>query len=279
MGKNNKSDDHQHDKHDEHDHSHHQHSASCNHQNDNDKEEKKEQTDTKHNHHGHQHSASCNHGHGHSGGCQHDHDSNDIMSFGTSLYQFIDKRNIKCLNESQPNAGKEVFKPFDDRLDTSLFVESDIDGELLFTVYFTAEVQLRSIQLTMNDEESAPSTLKLWNDKQDKIDFDNHEEYKCSQSIELSFDNKCEIHWKTKQHKFNDLTVLKMLFKKDDYDEEENDEEIRLNYIGLKGDYKGPKSRRAVHAIYEAAANPNDHANIAKAKQENASKNDSVDGK
>lgn len=201
------------------------------------------------------------------------------MSYGTSLYQFIDKKNIKCLNESQKDSGKKVFKPYEDRLDSTVYVESEIDGELLFTVYFTAEVQLRSIQLTMNDEDSAPTLLKLWNDKKDTVDFDNHEDIKCQQSMELAFDNQCELHWKTAQHKFNDLTVLKMLFKKEDYDEEDNDTEIRLNYIGLKGDYKGPKSRRAVHAIYEAAANPNDHATIAKAKQHNASKNDSVDGK
>ena len=133
--------------------------------------------------------------------------------------------------------------------------------------------------MTVNDEESAPTLLKLWNDKQDKIDFDNHEEHKCSQSIELAFDNQCELHWKTAQHKFNDLTVLKMLFKREDYDEEDDDTEVRLNYIGLKGNYKGPKSRRAVHTIYEAAANPNDHEMIAKAKQQNSSRNDSVGGK
>merc|ERR1712130_18781 len=202
------------------------------------------------------------------------------MTFGTSLYQFIDKKHIKCLNESVTHAGKAIFKPFDERLDASVFVESDIDGELLFTVYFTAEVQLRSIQLTMDNEDNAPSSLKLWNDKQDKIDFDNYMDHKCSQSIQLSFDGEAEVHWKTKQHKFNDLTVLKMLFKRDDYDEDDEDvEEIKLVYIGLKGDYKGPKSRRAVHAIYEAAANPNDHAMIQKAKQQNASNNDSVDGK
>merc|ERR1712130_865317 len=91
-------------------------------------------------------------------------------------------------------------------------------------------------QLTMNDKESAPTSLKLWNDKQDKIDFDNHNDYECSQFIELSFDGKCEIHWKTKQHKFNDLTILKMLFKKEEYDEDDEDEEeIKLIYIGLKG--------------------------------------------
>ncbi len=70
------------------------------------------------------------------------------MKFGTSLFQFIDRKHIKCLNESEANSGKKVFKPYDERLDSTISVESNIDGELLFTVYFTAEVQLRSVQLT-----------------------------------------------------------------------------------------------------------------------------------
>eukprot|EP01084_Bolivina_argentea_P101461 181902_1 len=202
----------------------HIHDASCTHDHDNEEKKQSDNANDHHHHgsncqHNHSHSGGgCQHNHAHSGGCQHDHDHDNEMSYGTSLYQFIDKKNVKCLNESVSGAGKGVFKPYDERLDASVFVESDIDGELLFTVYFTVEVQLRSIQLTMNDEDSAPTTLKLWNDKQDKIDFDNHEEHKCSQAMQLAFDNQCEHHWKTKQHKFNDLTVLKMLFKKDDYD-------------------------------------------------------------
>ena len=117
-------------------------------------EENKEEThgDDDHNHNDHNHNHSHHgHSHGHShgsGGCQHDHENVNEMSYGTSLYQFIDKKNCKCLNEAQKDSGKAVFKPYDERLDTQIFVESDIDGELLFTVYFTAEVQLRSIQLT-----------------------------------------------------------------------------------------------------------------------------------
>jgi len=199
------------------------------------------------------------------------------MTFGTSLFQFIDRKHVKCLNEEVANSGKKVFKPYDERLDSTISVESGCDGELLFTVYFTAEVQLRSVQLTMSDEDSAPTVMKLWNDKSDKIDFDNCQDVKCSQEIELTFDPQCEVNWKTKQHKFNDLTVLKMLFQNEHYEDDE--EEIVLNCIILKGNYKGPKSRRAVHTIYEAAANPNDHAMIQKAKKQNASKNDSVDGK
>ena len=100
-----------------------------------------------HSHHGHAHHGKCGHG-----GCQHDHSdletNDDVMKFGTSLFQFIDRKHIKCLNEGVANSGNKIFKPFDDRLDSTISVESNIDGELLFTVYFTAEVQLRSVQLT-----------------------------------------------------------------------------------------------------------------------------------
>ena len=130
--------------------------------------------------------------------------------------------------------------------------------------------------VTVSDEDSAPSLMKLWNDKADRVDFENYRDIKCAQEVELTFDPLCEVHWKTKQHKFNDLTVLKMLFQNENYEDDE--EEIVLNCILLKGNYKGPKSRRAVHTIYERAANPNDHALIQKAKQQNASHNDSVGG-
>ncbi len=44
------------------------------------------------------------------------------------------------------------------------------------------------------------------------------------------------MHCKTKQHKCNDLTVLKMVFKKDDYDEDDN--ETEKNYVILFYDIK-----------------------------------------
>ena len=120
-----------------------------------DEEEKKEEPNDKENHNKqkqkHKHHAHGKKGHHvHGKGCCHDHDHGEVdeMTFGTSLYQYIDRKNIKCLNESEPGAGKKIFKLYDDRLDASGFVESDVDGELLFTVYFTAEVQLRSIQVT-----------------------------------------------------------------------------------------------------------------------------------
>mmetsp|Transcript_19737 Transcript_19737/g.24337 ORF Transcript_19737/g.24337 Transcript_19737/m.24337 type:complete len:231 (-) Transcript_19737:199-891(-) len=211
------------------------------------------------------------HGHGHHGHKHNSIDKDDKM-YGTSLYKYIERNNIKCLNESVNKAGQSVFKPLDNMLDNIKYVESDVGPELLFTVYFSSEVSLMSIIIGMEDKDSMPTSLILWNDPKDSIhDWDDAETKlkKKDQKIDLSYDPKCEIHYKVKQRKFQSLLVLKMLFRRDDADD---DDEIRINYIGLKGKYKGPKSRRAVKCLYESAANPNDHANITKSTYGNINK-------
>ena len=59
-----------------------------------------------HHHHHHHH----DHDHG-------DHDSELGQAY--SLYTKIDTYNVECLNEVEDGSGKNVFKPWDDRLDTS----------------------------------------------------------------------------------------------------------------------------------------------------------------
>lgn len=57
------------------------------------------------------------HGRGH-GGCDHAHGDPGDLSLAYSLYQKIDLINVKCLNESEEDSGKNVFKPWEERLDT-----------------------------------------------------------------------------------------------------------------------------------------------------------------
>ena len=63
------------------------------------------------NHHHHHH-------HGHS--CDHAHGDPGDLSLAYSLYQKIDLINVKCLNESEEDSGKKVFKPWEERLDTKM---------------------------------------------------------------------------------------------------------------------------------------------------------------
>ena len=60
-------------------------------------------------------------GHGHGGGCSHEHDHDvpdDQRGDQFSLYLKIDDHRIQCLNESVEGSGKDVFKPWDQRLET-----------------------------------------------------------------------------------------------------------------------------------------------------------------
>ena len=62
-----------------------------------------------------------------------------------SLYQKIDFANFECLNESEEDSGKRVFRPWENRLDknSSDCVTSDCDAELLFNIPFTGNVKLK----------------------------------------------------------------------------------------------------------------------------------------
>ncbi len=66
------------------------------------------------------------HGHSHDGGCGHSHSAEDKEGAerGTlfSLYLKIDKERVECLNEERDGSGKDVFKPWDKRLEKDLVI-------------------------------------------------------------------------------------------------------------------------------------------------------------
>ena len=60
--------------------------------------------------------------------------------------QRIDLSQLTCLNETAENSGRDVFKPYEQRLDREKCVESDADEELLFNIPFTGNVKLKGIR-------------------------------------------------------------------------------------------------------------------------------------
>ena len=62
------------------------------------------------------------HGRSHSGGHGHSHSHEDLEGAERgnlfSLYLKIDTEKVECLNEESEGSGKDVFKPWDQRLDT-----------------------------------------------------------------------------------------------------------------------------------------------------------------
>ncbi len=59
------------------------------------------------------------HGHHHHGECSHNHEDAGDPAVIYSLYNKIDIQKVQCFNEHEEEAGKRVFKPWDQRLDTS----------------------------------------------------------------------------------------------------------------------------------------------------------------
>mgnify|MGYP000533368963 CR=1 FL=1 len=69
-------------------------------------------------HHGHGHGhGDHGHGHGHGHGHDHKHEEEDVDS--PILWKVIDIDKCRCLNESRQDSCKNIFKRWDDRLDTT----------------------------------------------------------------------------------------------------------------------------------------------------------------
>ncbi|KAK9687250.1 PITH domain [Popillia japonica] len=81
--------------------------------------------------------------HGHS--CEGDNNHHESPETGLeySLYAKIDRENLECLNEAVDGSGKTIFKPWEERLNFNVHVESDADEELLFNIPFTGNVKLK----------------------------------------------------------------------------------------------------------------------------------------
>lgn len=66
---------------------------------------------------------------------EHNHDDSPEMGIQYSLYEKIDKENLQCLNEATEGSGKNIFKPWENRLDFSL-VRQVMFIFFLFIFYF-----------------------------------------------------------------------------------------------------------------------------------------------
>lgn len=103
------------------------------------------------------------HGHAHGHGCDGDDNHDDTPETGLqySLYKKIDSENLECLNERIQHSGKQVFKPWEERLNFDKYVESDVDEELLFNIPFTGNVKLKGIVIIGGEGDTHPSKMRL----------------------------------------------------------------------------------------------------------------------
>ncbi|KAF9178208.1 hypothetical protein BGZ51_008027 [Haplosporangium sp. Z 767] len=199
--------------------------------------------------HGHGHG----HGHGHD---DHDHDHDESPELGLvheSLHQRIDHDNVVCLNESEPNAGRSVLKPWHEKMDDTKMVESDADEQLILRIPFTGLVKLKSISLRAEPGETAPRKMKAFVNRDD-LDFDNAESTVPTQEWDLVEDSYGQVaEYNTRVAKFTSIRNLTLYFS-----ENFGGDTTKISFIGLKGEFSVLK-KDPIITVYELQANPADH--------------------
>lgn len=129
-----------------------------------------------------------------------------------------------------------------------------MQGTLLRSRSFTAQIRLHSILLRTSTTASAPLTLKLYPNTS-PLDFPTAADLTPTQTLSLAQSNEIQ-EVPIKRALFNTVTSLDLFFE-DNWGAGE-EEVTRLSYLGFKGEWMR-LNREPVSFLYEAAANPKDH--------------------
>jgi hypothetical protein len=225
----------------------------------------------------HCHEEHDGHGHGdHShGGDGHDHSDDITPALQYSLYQHINFDGITTMNETEAESGKAIVKKtWAERLQEQPELKSDADEQLLMQIpyakclsscirsacltlchSFTGQVKLHSIRIRTSNSSSAPQTLKVFINRDD-LDFSSASDLSAIQEFHLSQTSEIQ-DIPVKRALFGKVQSLTLFFV-DNFGQGEEDV-TRITYLGFKGEWM-QLGRAPTNIIYEAAANPSDHA-------------------
>jgi hypothetical protein len=208
----------------------------------------------------------------------HSHDDDVTPALQNLLYEQIDFSAVQCLNEAEPRSASKILqKTWTERNNPEPELNSDVDEQLLLhipfvalltssdviellndTVRFAGQVRLHSILIRTSTTPSAPSTLHLHINRDD-LDFTLASDLTPTQTLSIGQSNDVQ-EYPVKRALFNSTRSLDLFF-------EDNwgggDEDVtRISYLGFKGEFM-KLSKEPISFLYEAAANPADHATIA----------------
>ncbi|XP_029156839.1 PITH domain-containing protein CG6153 [Nylanderia fulva] len=179
--------------------------------------------------------------------------AHDAIELGVSytLYEKIDKDRVECLNENEEGSGVKVFKTWEERLDRTKFVESDVDAELLFNIPFTGDVKLKGL-IIIAQEEFSPKTVKLFKNRPHMTFEDVN--ISPEQEFELITDLYGVHEYPVRTVKFSSVQHLSLYFVGDS-----NMEHIEISYIGLRGEWTPAHRHGVTICTYEARPLSSDH--------------------
>mmetsp|Transcript_176 Transcript_176/g.426 ORF Transcript_176/g.426 Transcript_176/m.426 type:complete len:247 (-) Transcript_176:230-970(-) len=228
---------------------------------------------------------------GHSHDHEHAEPDDTNAALGASLRPSVDFPGVRCLNESRPNAGRDILKYYEDRMseNPSLTSQEDIDEdpELLLIVPFTEAVSMKSLSVLSfsgRDEDddnattAAPRTVRIYVNRSD-LDFETVRDLEPTATITLvppshqwmeEFVGGTIDYPLRPSGRFQNVSEIALYFcdnyamppgsggsnDMDDTDEDRVSTEI--TYVGFKGKGTNVK-RKPVEAIYETRGMKKDH--------------------
>ncbi|CRH01773.1 thioredoxin, putative [Plasmodium relictum] len=177
--------------------------------------------------------------------------SDEVLKGGEFLLKYINLEKVTALNEKVNGSCRKIFKSYDNKLSLDC-CESDVDHELIINIPFTSPCKIVSLFLIGGEEGSYPKKMKIFSNRED-IDFENINDFKCIQELELSEDFHGSVEYPLKVTSLFNVNYLTLYFF-----ENYGAESTKILYIGLKG-VGTNYTRKPVETVYEASPNLADH--------------------
>ncbi|KAI0322145.1 galactose-binding domain-like protein [Amylostereum chailletii] len=199
------------------------------------------------------HEDGCSH-ESHADGHDHDHDQSQGGP-QDNLFKHIDRANVVALNASEDGEpGRAVIKPWHERTDETIYVESDADDQLIIRIPFTGAVKLRSLLLKTGPGDQTPEKVALFSnadnlDFSDAADKEPTQEFTVVQSREVG-------EYSLKAAKFPNVSSVTLFFPA-----AQGADTTRIYYVGFYGTWTERKNT-PIATVYEAQANLADHDKI-----------------
>ncbi|TKR87345.1 hypothetical protein L596_011756 [Steinernema carpocapsae] len=195
-------------------------------------------------------------GHGHScqGGCSHEAAPAEDASM-VDLFSVIKVDNVEVYNETTNGSGRKVFKKVEDCLNMENFVESDYGPELTFDIPFSAMVEVHSIKLVGDLDETHPAVIQVFDQHTNPTDLPLD---KALYTKDLMQDDKAEIVYNLPVKARKTAPRIIIHFPSNFSRSEEGI--TKIYYLGLQGMNKGEIPRQQVVITnYESTAQLKDH--------------------
>ncbi|KAK4353337.1 hypothetical protein RND71_028855 [Anisodus tanguticus] len=188
--------------------------------------------------------------------CLHDHECADHnCSSDWSLFKHIDLPKVSALNEAVTGSVKSVFKPWEQRLNTSEghLESNEGDPELIVFIPFTADVKIKSIAIVGGADGTSPAKMRAFINR-DGIDFSDAQSMQAVQEWDLAENLQGVLEYQTRYSRFQSVGNITLHFP-DNF----GADTTQIHYIGLKGEATLLKRDVVANIVYEIMPNPSDH--------------------